>query len=87
MDNYECSTTALKIPFYPLGLRFPARDVLDAVILNWTINFSRRDCLLPPVSFLLFSLFQPQPNIGQDREKRLRFEFFLDLNLFSQPLY
>ena len=53
MDNYECSTTALKIPFYPLGLRFPAGDVLDAVILNWTINFSRRDCLLPPVSFPL----------------------------------
>jgi hypothetical protein len=77
MDNYECSTTALKIPFYPLGLRFPARDVLDAVILNWTINFSRRDCLLPPVSFPLspfsFSPFLP-------------FSVFF-LSLFSQPLY
>jgi len=31
MDNYECSIKALKIPFIPLGLRFPAGDVLDAV--------------------------------------------------------
>jgi hypothetical protein len=31
MDNYESAITALKIPFFPLGLRFPAGDVLDAV--------------------------------------------------------
>jgi len=59
MDNYECFITALKIPFFPLGLRFPARDVLDAVILNWTINFSRPDCLLFSHSpFLSLSLIK-----------------------------
>ncbi|MFA7564781.1 MAG: hypothetical protein WCZ01_05930 [Candidatus Neomarinimicrobiota bacterium] len=31
MDNYESAITALKIPFIPLGLRFPAGDVLNAV--------------------------------------------------------
>ena len=31
MDNYECSIKALKIPFFSLGLHFPAGDVLDAV--------------------------------------------------------
>ena len=31
MDSYERSIKALKIPFIPLGLRFPAGDVLDAV--------------------------------------------------------
>ncbi len=54
MDNYECSITALKIPFFPLGLRFPAGDVLDAVMIFRTINFSRRDFQLPP--FLSLSL-------------------------------
>jgi hypothetical protein len=34
MDNYESAITALKIPFFPLGLRFPARDVLNAVMIN-----------------------------------------------------
>jgi len=33
MDNYESITTALKIPFFPLGLRSPAGDVLDAVMV------------------------------------------------------
>ena len=32
--------TALKIPFFPLGLRFPAGDVLDAVMINWMVSFS-----------------------------------------------
>jgi len=45
VDNYECSITALKIPFFPLGLRFPAGDVLNAVTIVRTINFSRPDCL------------------------------------------
>jgi len=31
MDIYESAMTALKIPFFPLRLRFPAGDVLDAV--------------------------------------------------------
>ncbi len=31
MDIYESAITALKIPFFPLGLRFTAGDVLDAV--------------------------------------------------------
>ena len=31
MDIYKSTTKALKIPFIPLGLRFPARDVLKAV--------------------------------------------------------
>jgi len=40
MDNYECSIKALKIPFFSLGLRFPAGDVLDAVTINWMVRFS-----------------------------------------------
>ena len=40
MDNYECSIKALKIPFIPLGLRFPAGDVLKAVMVNWMVRFS-----------------------------------------------
>ncbi len=59
MDIYESAITALKIPFFPLGLRFPAGDVLNAVMIVRTVNFNRRDCLLSPVSFLLFSLSQP----------------------------
>ncbi|HOV23053.1 MAG TPA: hypothetical protein PL107_02150 [Candidatus Marinimicrobia bacterium] len=31
MDIYESVMTALKIPFFPLGLRSPAGDVLNAV--------------------------------------------------------
>jgi len=45
MDNYESAITALKIPFFPLGLRFPAGDVLKAVMVVITFNFSLRDCL------------------------------------------
>ncbi len=54
MDNYECSIKALKIPFIPLGLRFPAGDVLKAVMVNWMVRFSA-----PPLqfSFSLLSLF------------------------------
>ena len=40
MDNYESAITALKIPFFPLGLRFPAGDVLKAVMVNWMVRFS-----------------------------------------------
>jgi len=40
MDNYESAITSLKIPFFPLGLRFPARDVLKAVMVNWMVSFS-----------------------------------------------
>ncbi len=40
MDIYESTTTALKIPFFPLGLCFPAGDVLDAVMVNWMVSFS-----------------------------------------------
>ena len=36
-------------------------NILDAVTIFGTINFSRRACLLPPFSCLLFSLSQPQP--------------------------
>ncbi len=54
MDNYECSTTALKIPFFPLGLRFPAGDVLNAVMVNWMVRF---DAPLLRFSFSLLSLF------------------------------
>ncbi len=50
MDIYKCTITALKIPFFPLGLRFPAGDVLNAVMIVRTVNFNRRDCLLSPVS-------------------------------------
>ena len=53
MDNYESAITALKIPFFPLGLIFPAGDVLDTVVIVRTINFSSRNCLLSP--FLPFS--------------------------------
>ncbi len=34
MDIYESSITALKIPFFLLELRFPAGDVLNAVVIN-----------------------------------------------------
>ena len=50
MDIYKSAITALKIPFFPLGLRFPAGDVLNAVMIVRTVNFNRRDCLLSPVS-------------------------------------
>ena len=40
MDIYKSAITALKIPFFPLGLRFPAGDVLDAVMINWMVSFS-----------------------------------------------
>ena len=40
MDIYESAITALKIPFFPLGLRFPARDVLKAVVINWMVRFN-----------------------------------------------
>ena len=53
MDNYESAISALKIPFFPLGLRFPAGDVLDAVMIFRTNNFSRPDCFLSHVSCLL----------------------------------
>ncbi len=61
MDNYENSMTALKIPFFSLGLRFPAGDVLNAVTVVRTINSSSRNCPLSPVScflspFLPFSI-------------------------------
>ena len=52
MDNYECSITALKIPFFPLGLRFPAGDVLKAVMVNWMVRFSA-----PPLQFSTSFLF------------------------------
>ncbi len=54
MDNYESAITALKIPFFPLGLRFPAGDVLNAVTISRTNNFYRPDCLLSPFSFSPF---------------------------------
>ena len=54
MDIYESAITALKIPFFPLGLRFPAGDVLNAVTISRTNNFYRPDCLLSPVSFSPF---------------------------------
>ena len=58
MDIYESAMTALKIPFIPLGLRFPAGDVLNAVTISRTNNFYRPDCLLSPFSFSPFlSLF------------------------------
>ena len=55
MDNYESAITALKIPFFPLGLRFPAGNVLNAVMVNWMVNFSCRGCLLFSLSQPLFS--------------------------------
>ncbi|HQE95625.1 MAG TPA: hypothetical protein PK885_07080 [Candidatus Marinimicrobia bacterium] len=57
MDIYESAITALKIPFFPLGLRFPAGDVLNAVMIVRTVNFSRRECLLSSVSFSPFLPF------------------------------
>jgi hypothetical protein len=56
MDIYESSMTALKIPFFPLGLRFPAGDVLNAVIVNWMVRFSA-PLLQFSFSFLSHSLF------------------------------
>ena len=56
MDNYESAITALKIPFFPLGLRFPARDVLDAVMVNWMVRFSA-PLLQFSFSFLSLCLF------------------------------
>ena len=53
MDNYENTTTALKIPFFPLGLRFPAGDVLKAVMVNWMVRFDA----LRSNSHSLFSVF------------------------------
>ncbi|HPB00465.1 MAG: hypothetical protein WCZ01_02335 [Candidatus Neomarinimicrobiota bacterium] len=58
MDNYESAITALKIPFFPLGLRFPAGNVLNAVMVNWMVNFSCRGCLLFSLSpYLSLNLF------------------------------
>ena len=54
MDNYESAITALKIPFFPLGLRFPVGDVLDAVMVNWMVSFSAPLLLF---SLSLFSAF------------------------------
>ena len=53
MDNYESAITALKIPFIPLGLRFPVRDVLKAVVINWMVRFNA----LRSNSHSLFSVF------------------------------
>jgi len=60
MDIYESAMTALKIPFFPLRLRFPAGDVLKAVMILERIILIVQtvSCLLSPVSFSLFlSLF------------------------------
>ncbi|MBP7885538.1 MAG: hypothetical protein KA076_00060 [Candidatus Marinimicrobia bacterium] len=54
MDIYESAITALKIPFFPLGLRFPVGDVLDAVMVNWMVSFSAPLLLF---SLSLFSAF------------------------------
>jgi hypothetical protein len=43
---------ALKIPFFPLGLHFPAGDVLKAVMVNWMVRFSA-----PPLQFSFSFLF------------------------------
>ncbi len=57
MDNYESAITALKIPFFPPGLRFPAGDVLNAVMVNWMVRFSA-PLLQSSISFLsLFTLY------------------------------
>ena len=56
MDNYESAITSLKIPFFPLGLRFPVGDVLDAVMVNWMARFSA-PLLQFSFSFLSLSLF------------------------------
>ncbi len=53
MDIYESSITALKIPFFLLGLRFPVRDVLKAVVINWMVRFNA----LRSNSHSLFSVF------------------------------
>ena len=55
MDIYESAITALKIPFFPLGLRFPARDVLKAVMVNWMARFST------PLLQFSFSFLFTQP--------------------------
>jgi len=62
MDNYESAITALKIPFIPLGLRFPVRDVLKAVVINWMVRFNAlrsnsHSQPLSSVSVSLLSLF------------------------------
>jgi len=72
MDNYENSMTALKIPFFPLGLRFPAGDVLNAVMVNWMVRFSA-PLLQFSFSFLSLSLFS---------QSLFSASF---LSLFSQP--
>ena len=56
MDNYECSIKALKIPFIPLGLRFPAGDVLKAVMENWMVSFSAPLLLFSQSLFSAFLL-------------------------------
>ena len=56
MDNYESAITALKIPFIPLGLRFPVRDVLKAVVINWMVRFDA-PLLQFSFSFLSHSFF------------------------------
>ncbi|NLA22199.1 MAG: hypothetical protein GX870_04105 [Candidatus Marinimicrobia bacterium] len=49
--------TALKIPFFPLGLRFPAGDVLNAVMVNWMVRLNA-PLLQSSISFLsLFTLY------------------------------
>ncbi|HQK11773.1 MAG TPA: hypothetical protein PLV30_07115 [Candidatus Marinimicrobia bacterium] len=57
MDIYESTTTALKIPFFPLGLCFPAGDVLDAVMVNWMVSFSAPLLLFSQSLFSTFLLF------------------------------
>jgi len=82
--------TALKIPFFPLGLRFPAGDVLNAVIIFRTNNFYRPDCLLSPFSFSPFlSLCLKERSKLRKKAKIwiLSQSLFSFLDLFSQPLY
>jgi len=57
MDIYESTTTALKIPFFPLGLCFPAGDVLEAVMVNWMVSFSAPLLLFSQSLFSTFLLF------------------------------
>ncbi|HNZ37051.1 MAG: hypothetical protein KA076_06200 [Candidatus Marinimicrobia bacterium] len=56
MDIYESAMTALKIPFIPLGLRSPAGDVLNAVMVNWMVRLNA-PLLQSSISFLSLSLF------------------------------
>ena len=56
MDIYESAITALKIPFFPLGLRFPVGDVLDAVMVNWMVSFSAPLLLFSQSLFSAFLL-------------------------------